>query len=205
MLHTSTVEPRTLGLLKKLMSEPDLRDFTLVGGTALSLRIGHRQSYDLDLFGFPDALNIPMISALLLDYGAVEPQTTSKNIFSTLVNGIKVDFVRYQYPLLHPYSTEEGIRLASLEDIAAMKMAAITGRGRKRDFSDIYFLLKHFSLAEMLELFTQKYPDSNRFLVVKSLNYFDDAEEDDDPVFLQQADWKSIRKAIDKEVKTLLI
>ncbi len=205
MLHTSTVEPRTLGLLKSLMAEPDLRDFTLVGGTALSLRIGHRQSYDLDLFGLPDALNIPMISALLLDYGSIEPQTTSKNIFSVLVNGIKVDFVRYQYPFLHPFSTEEGIRLASLEDIAAMKMAAITGRGRKRDFSDIYFLLKHFSLAEMLDLFTQKYPDSNRFLVVKSLNYFDDAEEDDDHIFLQQADWKSIRKAIDKEVKTLLI
>lgn len=205
MLHTSTVEPRTLGLLEKLMSEPDLQDFSLVGGTALSLRIGHRQSYDLDLFGFPDALNIPMISAILLDYGTVEPQTTSKNIFSTLVNGIKVDFVRYQYPWLRPISSEGGIRLASLEDIAAMKMAAITGRGRKRDFSDIFFLLKHFSLAEMLELFLQKYPDGNRFLVVKSLNYFDDAEGDDDPVFLQPAEWTSIRNAIDKEVKTLLI
>jgi len=84
-------------------------------------------------------------------------------------------------------------------------MAAITGRGRKRDFSDIYFLLKYFSLAEMLDMFTQKYPDSNRFLVVKSLNYFEDAEEDEDPVFFQQADWKTIRKTLDKEVKTLLI
>jgi len=205
MLYTSTVEPGTLGLLKSLMSEPDLQDFTLVGGTALSLRIGHRQSYDLDLFGFPEALNIPMISALLLDYGAVEMQTASKNIFSALVNGIKVDFVRYQYPLIHPFSVEEGIRLASLEDIAAMKLAAITGRGRKRDFSDIYFLLKHFSLAEMLDLFVKKYPDGNRFLTIKSLNYFEDAEEDKDPVFLHQADWKTIRSTIDKEVKTLLI
>ena len=187
------------------MAEPDLLDFTLVGGTALSLRIGHRRSYDLDLFGFPDTLNIPMISALLLDYGPVEPQTASKNIFSALVSGIKVDFVRYQYPFLHPFTTEEGIRLASLEDIAAMKLAAITGRGRKRDFSDIYFLLNHFSLTEMLDLFSQKYPDGNRFLVVKSLNYFEDAEEDGDPVFLQKTDWKTIKATIDKEVNSLLI
>ena len=103
MLYTSTVEPGTLGLLKNLMSEPNLQDFTLVGGTALSLRIGHRQSYDLDLFGFPEALNIPMISALLLDYGAVEMQTASKNIFSALVNGIKVDSGWTHFPLTKPF------------------------------------------------------------------------------------------------------
>ncbi len=203
MLHTATVESRTLGLLKRLMAEPDLAPFNLVGGTALSLRIGHRQSYDLDLFGYPDALNIPMISSLLLDYGTFEVQTASKNIFSAWVDGIKVDFVRYQYQLLQPVSIEDGIRLVSLEDIAAMKLAAVTGRGRKRDFSDIYFLLNHFALPEMIDLYLKKYPDSNRFLLIKSLDYFEDAAEDSDPVFLQKADWPSIKKTISQEVHKL--
>lgn len=203
MLHTATVESRTLGLLKRLMAEPDLAPFNLVGGTALSLRIGHRQSYDLDLFGYPDALNIPMISSLLLDYGTFEVQTASKNIFSAWVDGIKVDFVRYQYQLLEPVSIEDGIRLVSLEDIAAMKLAAVTGRGRKRDFSDIYFLLNHFALPEMIDLYLKKYPDSNRFLLIKSLDYFEDAAEDSDPVFLQKADWPSIKKTISQEVHKL--
>ena len=200
MLHTATVEPGTLGLLNRLMAEPDLAPFNLVGGTALSLRIGHRLSYDLDLFGFPDALNIPLISSLLVDYGHAEVQTASKNIFSVWIEGIKVDFVRYQYGLLRPVSILEGIRLVSLEDIAAMKLAAVAGRGRKRDFADIYFLLDHFSLPAMIDLYQEKYPDGNRFLLLKSLDYFEDAEEDNDPVFLQPADWSSIKKRITREV-----
>ena len=200
MLHTATVEPGTLGLLNRLMAEPDLAPFNLVGGTALSLRIGHRLSYDLDLFGFPDALNIPLISSLLVDYGHAEVQTASKNIFSVWIEGIKVDFVRYQYGLLRPVSILEGIRLVSLEDIAAMKLAAVAGRGRKRDFADIYFLLDHFSLPAMIDLYQEKYPDGNRFLLLKSLDYFEDAEEDNDPVFLQPADWSSIKKRITTEV-----
>lgn len=203
MLHTATVEPGTLGLLNRLMAEPDLAPFNLVGGTALSLRIGHRLSYDLDLFGFPDALNIPLISSLLVDYGHAEVQTASKNIFSVWIEGIKVDFVRYQYGLLRPVSILEGIRLVSLEDIAAMKLAAVAGRGRKRDFADIYFLLDHFSLPAMIDLYQEKYPDGNRFLLLKSLDYFEDAEEDNDPVFLQPADWSSIKKRITTEVHQL--
>lgn len=205
MLHTSTVEPGTLGLLKKLMAEPELQAFNLVGGTALSLRIGHRQSYDLDLFGYPPELDIPMLASILRPYGDIEQLTASKNIFSALVNGIKVDFVRYQYALLRPVTVQEGIRLASLEDIAAMKLAAVTGRGRKRDFADIFFLLNYFPLTEMLDLYMEKYPDGNRFLVMKSLNYFEDAEQDNDPLFLQKADWANIKQTLDKAVNTILL
>ena len=204
MLHTSTVEPGTLGFLKKLMAERDLMPFNLVGGTSLSLQIGHRLSIDLDLFGYPDMLNIPMISSLLLDYGTVEQLVASKNIYSARVKDVKVDFVRYQYPLLEPITLKEGIRLASLKDIAAMKLAAIAGRGRKKDFADLYFLLKHFALPEMLDFYSTKYADGNRFLVLKSLNYFEDAEEDDDLVLIKKTTWTNIKKTIEKEVKMLL-
>lgn len=203
MLHLHTVESGTLGLLKNLMSEADLVPFNLVGGTALALQIGHRVSVDLDLFGYPENLNIPLIASLLSDYGHVEELTASRNIFSVKVNGVKVDFVRYRYSLLAPLSVEEGIRLVSLQDIAAMKLAAITGRGRKRDFTDLFFLMQQISLPDMLDLYEKKYPDGNRFLVLKSLNYFADAEEDEDLTLLQEADWPTVKKAIETAVKQI--
>jgi predicted nucleotidyltransferase component of viral defense system len=185
------------------MSESDLQPFVLVGGTALALQLGHRISFDLDLFGYPGSMDIPMISGLLNQYGEVEQLNASKNIFSARVDDIKVDFVRYAYPLLLPFLEIEGIRMASLRDIAAMKLAAITGRGRKRDFTDLFFLLKKFSLEEMLNFHQQKYPDGNRFLVLKSLNYFTDAEEDEDLVLLQSADWPEVKKTIESAVNKM--
>jgi hypothetical protein len=203
MLYTSTVESATLGLLKSLMAEPHLSSFNLVGGTALSLQIGHRKSIDLDFFGFPDELDIPLISNLLQEYGSLEQLTAAKNIFSVRVNEIKVDFVRYRYAWLKPIHTKDGIRLATLEDIAAMKLSAITGRGRKKDFADLYFLLKHFSLREMVDFYEKKYPDGNMFLLAKSLNYFEDAEEDEDLVLFKKGDWPTMKQTIEKEVKKL--
>lgn len=187
------------------MSETDLAPFTLVGGTALSLQIGHRMSFDLDLFGFPEMLDIPKISSLLMDYGELEQLTASRNIYSVKVNGIKVDFVRYKYDWLSDVQTRQHIRLAGLEDIAAMKISAITGRGRKRDFTDLYFLIKQFSLSQILGFYEQKYPDGNRFLVMKSLLYFADAEEDEDPVLFQPADWAIVKKTIEEEVRKLYV
>ena len=204
MLYTSTVEPRTLGLLKSLMSEPDIIPFNLVGGTALSLQIGHRMSFDLDFFGFPTELNIPLISSVLQEYGMVEQLTASKNIYSAHVGEIKVDFVRYRYPMIKPFSTYDGsLRLAALEDIAAMKMAAITGRGRKKDFADLYFLLRHFSMQEMIDFYLKKYSDGNLFLLSKSLNYFEDADEDADLMLIKKSDWPTMKKTIETEVKKL--
>ncbi|NUQ23108.1 MAG: nucleotidyl transferase AbiEii/AbiGii toxin family protein [Saprospiraceae bacterium] len=205
MLHLHTVEPGTLGLLNNLMTESDLSPFTLVGGTALSLQIGHRKSFDLDLFGFPEVLDIPKIASLLMDYGELEQLTASRNIYSVKVSGIKVDFVRYQYAWLSEVQIQQNIRFAGLEDIAAMKLSAITGRGRKRDFTDLYFLLKQFSLAQILAFYEKKYPDGNRFLVMKSLLYFADAEEDENPVLLEAVDWTTVQKTIEEEVRKLYV
>jgi predicted nucleotidyltransferase component of viral defense system len=144
-----------------------------------------------------------MISGVLQGYGDVEQLAVSKNIFSARVSNVKVDFVRYRYPLLSSPTTTEGIRLVSLQDIAAMKLAAITGRGRKRDFTDLYFLMKQFALAEILDFYEQKYPDGNRFLVLKSLNYFTDAEPDEAPTLFKDADWPTVKKTIENEVKKI--
>ena len=94
---------------------------------------------------------------------------------------------------------EDGLRLAGLKDIAAMKLAAVTGRGTKKDFIDIYFLLQQFSLKEMMEFYTKKYADGSTFLVLKSLTYFEDAEPEQEPVMFNNISWAPIKETILKK------
>lgn len=198
MLHTKTVADGTYALLKDLMAFDSLGDFALAGGTSLSLQIGHRISYDLDFFG-----NTQIdLSTLRQDVEASYPfsvYTSSKNILIGDIRGVKVDFVRYKYPLLSPIIEKDGIRLVSQKDISAMKLAAITGRGKRRDFIDLYFLLGTFSLEEMLGFYKQKYDDGVEMLVLKSLIYFRDADEDEMPRTFQPITWEKVKNRIQKE------
>jgi len=91
---------------------------------------------------------------------------------------------------------ESGIVLADIMDIAAMKLAAITGRGTKKDFIDLYFLLRHFDLQQMLDFYNQKYSDGSEFLVLKSLSWFEDAENNEPPVMLIPENWENIKAVI---------
>jgi Nucleotidyl transferase AbiEii toxin, Type IV TA system len=202
MLHHETVYPKTLGLLRLLMQNKELSDFNLAGGTSLSLQIGHRLSYDLDLFG-TSTLTTEEIFEIVQPFS---PQllSQSKNILILNIDDIKVDFVKYRYAPITPISIyETNLRLLDLPDIAAMKLAAIVGRGRKRDFTDIYFLLQHFTIQEMMGFYTQKYPDGNAFLVLRSLTYFEDADQDESLNLLIQVDWSVIKITILNAVKTL--
>ena len=85
-----------------------------------------------------------------------------------------------------------------------MKLAAITGRGAKKDFIDLYFLLQEFTLAEMISLYEEKYKDGSTFMVLKSLVYFDDAENDEMPEMLKPITWQDIKETIVKENKNYL-
>lgn len=181
---------------------PELNGFNLVGGTSLALQIGHRISVDLDLFG-----NRPFEAHEILDLmhplGTVKALSQSKHILILNINGIKVDFVNYRYPLLQDVLLVDNLRLVSLKDIAAMKLAAIVGRGRKRDFTDIFFLLKHFSLSNLMGFYNAKYADGNEMIVVRSLTYFSDADSDEDISLLKKAEWQTVKKTILKEVNKL--
>jgi predicted nucleotidyltransferase component of viral defense system len=185
------------------MASPELSGFNLAGGTALALQIGHRKSVDLDFFGARPFEKDEMLS-LLEDFGDLYILQHSRNILILNIHGIKVDFVNYKYPWLRQINHTEGIRLVSLADIGAMKLGAITGRGKKRDFTDLYFLLKQFTLLELLGFYREKYPDGNEFLVLRSLTYFDDAEEDNELELFEKADWSEVKKTIEKEVKKIL-
>ena len=169
MLHLSTVEPATLELLRKLQSLPILNNTRLVGGTALALQFGHRKSVDLDFFGHIDVDSLDLQEALQT-IGALTTLKDSKNIHIYSLDGIK-------------------------KDIAAMKITAIIGRGTMKDFVDIYYLLKRkYSITDILNFYTQKYPDGSCFMAMKSLAYFGDADFDVMPYMFSDITWDEIKE-----------
>ena len=191
-----------MGILKNITAISELSGFNLAGGTSLALQIGHRISVDLDFFG-----NRPFETQEILDLlqpvGQVRILSQSKNILVLNVEGVKVDFVNYRYPLIREVLQIESLRLLDLPDIAAMKLAAIAGRGRKKDFIDIYFLLKKYSLAQLFEFYNAKYEDGSIFMVSRSITYFDDADKDEDLMIFKKVSWQTIKDTILKEVKKL--
>jgi predicted nucleotidyltransferase component of viral defense system len=202
MLQTQTVVPELVELLKKIMKEEIFSNYFLVGGTSLALQIGHRNSVDIDLFGNQE-INHDFFFKQLNTFGKTEISKSSKNILITEVEGIKVDFVNYQYQLLENPIEIDGIRMLSKKDIAAMKLNAITGRGSKKDFIDLYFLLQEFSLKQMIGFYNQKYFDGSEFLLYKSLNYFEEADIQPQPKVFKEFDWDEAKKYILGEVKKL--
>jgi hypothetical protein len=145
MLQTNTVEKSTLDLLIKLQSIPLLSHLRLVGGTALALQIGHRKSIHLDFFGTIEETGLE-IAHEIRQYGIVniEIMLDRKSIKMFTIENVKVDIVNYPYDWIDSLIESEGVKMAGKKDIAPMKMAAITNRGSKKDFVDIYFLLKEF-------------------------------------------------------------
>ena len=145
-LQYHTVEQNTLGVLRGLFSLPVLKRARLVGGTSLALQIGHRRSIDIDIFGrinFVEIIN----SNVLSDLGQLVLLNRSPSILSVSINKVKVDLVNYNYPWLEKAIAVDDLCLAGIKDIAAMKLAAIAGRGSKKDFIDLYFLLRNYSLV----------------------------------------------------------
>lgn len=195
MLHTETVEPSTLDLLRRLQRLPNLTSTRLVGGTALALHLGHRKSVDLDMFGTFD----PIVSyrKLLADAGHSVEGAENGTVQSLRVNNVKVDLVNYPYPWLDDAIEEGNIRLAGLRDIAAMKLSAVANRGRKKDFIDVARLLDVFSLDQMLSLYKEKFSVSELSFPLRGLMYFDDAEEDPMPeMFDSNFTWENVKKTV---------
>lgn len=202
MLHLGTIEPKTLELLRRLQSLSIFEHSRLVGGTALALQLGHRKSIDLDMFGSIEATSEEIQDACR-NAGELEISKTSKNINIYWVDGIKVDCVNYPYEWLEECKVLDGLRLASVNDIAAMKISAIINRGTKKDFIDLDFLLKEMSLNQILDLYDKKYPDGSRFIAIKSLTYFEDAESDPMPYMFNDVTWDDVKGSIITEVQKL--
>lgn len=201
MLSIQTIEPDTLELLRCLASKPELAQTRLVGGTALALQYGHRQSIDLDFFGALPEDKEELI-AMAARVGKVTVTNRSKMIVQTIINGVKVDFVDYsRYAWIDEPISGDGFVLASDKDIAAMKVNAIIGRGTRKDFIDLYVLLQHYSLTEIMDFYKQKYPEFSEYRAILSMTYFEDAEMQDMPKMFIDTPWDSMKKTIIKAVE----
>lgn len=199
MLSYQTVNDHTLELLKHLSAVPEFSAMRLVGGTSLALQYGHRTSVDLDFFGTFDT-ETPF-SDILRRYGKLTILKESEKIKVYLLDGIKVDFVYYDYPWLCDPLKVDGLTLAVPSDIAAMKVNAIEGRGSKKDFIDLYFLLKNYTLEEILDFYKQKHPEHSVFRALMSMSYFDDADAQPTPRMFEQVSWEEIKEGVLQEVR----
>jgi len=207
MLYTKTVESGTLSLLNKLMEIPSLQKFSLVGGTALALRYGHRSSIDLDLFCHEKFDQTIIESELKIEFSdkfVFESGHKNIGIFCN-IQRIKVDIIYYPHPPIAEVVVEDKIRMYSSADISAMKIQAILGRTRKKDFWDLYELLQHYPLQQMIDWHKQKYPSQMLAISIpNAISYFVEAEESETPVSFKGQTWDGIKKGISKKVSEYL-
>ncbi len=199
MLHKETVSGPTLELLKKLLQDQLVRDFFLVGGTALALQIGHRISEDIDLFTTRDFDENSMLVKLEKQYG-FKLDYQDKNTLKGMIGSVKVDLICHSYPLVKPLMVIEGTRMASLEDIAAMKLNAISGNGtRKKDFIDVAYLSSSITFSEMIGAYEKKYASRNTVMVTKAVNYYEDIDLKAKVQVLDKGyRWENITSRLDK-------
>jgi len=205
--HLEGLTGKQIEVMRQIGPSMQERGFYLAGGTALSIYYGHRLSVDLDWFlpgPMGDALVLAeWIRAADLDFATDQ---TGPGTLHGKIQGVRVTFLEYRYPLLQPLTKLEklGISLASLDDLASMKLSAIAQRGQRKDFCDIYFLgMKHHPLQDLLRLYRRKFKVKDISPVLYGLSYFDDAESEPMPRLLLKVQWKTIKKTIQNWVKEL--
>ena len=134
--------------------------------------------------------------------GDVRVEARAENTLNLSIADVKVDLIRYRYPLLQDLVHAASYQMLSIPDIAAMKLAAITNRGSKKDFFDLHFLLERFSIQEILTFYERKFPGHDTFSVIRSLAYFDDAEEEPDPIMLAEVSWEQVQATAFQAVRS---
>jgi len=203
MLYKKTVSDQLWSTLRILMKMGSLNNFRLVGGTSLSLQLGHRISVDIDLFTDADygSIDFEEIDQSLLqtfnvvDMGYGGNQTIGKSYYvgASLEHLVKLDFF-YTDPFVFDMLQVDDIRIAPLEEITAMKLEVIGSGGRKKDFWDLHELLDHFSLNQMIAFYEKRYPygHSKQALISQLINFVQ-ANEDFEPICLRGKHWELIK------------
>lgn len=176
----------------------------LAGGTALAFYLGHRLSYDLDFFTTHKFQGMVLLKKLEKLKTYRHGRSAEGTILGEL-GDVKFSLFYYPYPLIKNTNPFNKIQLADMADIAAMKIAAISERGSRKDFIDLYFLCQIYPLDEILEFYEKKYKklSSNIVHIKKSLVYLFDAEQEAMPIMIQNISWKKIKDFFEKSIKTI--
>jgi hypothetical protein len=206
-----------IAALATLASTPIAERFYLAGGTALAVLLGHRESVDLDFFSespFDPTLEIRPLPSTNWSVASIEPSTAHLWYRSSTGDSVKVSLLGYPYPILRPFHSGKApldprIRLASIEDIVAMKLSAIGSRGSRRDFVDLFFAMKAngLSLQGALSLFAEKFQGTHvdQYHFARALSYFQDAEREPAPKMLVDLDWESVKREFESAARTLIL
>lgn len=203
-LHLEVLNNKQREILPQLSF---LKDFYLAGGTALALQIGHRTSVDFDFYA-PKHFDVKKLyQEIERVFGsrAVKTGDAENTLFCT-ISQVSTSFFWYKYELIKKPIKVKGVRVASVEDVVAMKLIAISHRPKIRDYIDIYYLLKNFSLNEMFSLVSKKYSNFNQYYTIRALGYFEDIKEEDERpirVFDKDFSWEKAKEKIFEEVKKL--
>lgn len=206
-MFEQTISKQTRSNLEILSSADFIKKFYLAGGTAAALQLGHRISEDLDFFSEKEFLPDNLIESLRSSGELI----IDKKLPDTLLGGFnetKISFFHYPYPMLYEFSSFLSVDLASLVDIACMKIDTVASRGLKRDFVDLYFIMenRNYKLGQLLTFFQEKYSGVKYNLnhIKKSLIYFDETNGDPDPnILMSNYSWQKIKEFFIAEVKNL--
>ncbi|HAS00106.1 MAG: hypothetical protein US57_C0011G0046 [Candidatus Moranbacteria bacterium GW2011_GWC2_37_73] len=200
-MYHETIDEQTMRVFEKIKKIDILKSFYLAGGTALAIELGHRKSIDLDFFSKENFSPVEL-KKLLPEIGSVVVVGEEDGTLHCTIDGVKVSFLRYEYELLFPLVEFEGVKMADERDIAAMKIDAISSRGSKKDFIDLYILLKKYELRELINFFEKKFNNIqyNMLHILKSLTFFEDAEGDPMPMMFALENWDVVKKVIVEKV-----
>lgn len=202
----NTLPTKTAQLVEKIdqLQPKFLKSFYLSGGTGLSLQLGHRESEDLDFFN-SESFNTLQLEKEVNSIGQLSDTELAAGTLNTFVDGVKLQFLEYRYPLLEPLTDWHGMQICSILDIACTKLQTVSMRGSKKDFVDIFFLFDIYTLPELLEKAKIKYSavDYNQAHILKSLVYFEDAEVQPMPRMIKTANWDEIKVKMVREVKNI--
>jgi hypothetical protein len=197
-MHQEFIAPNTKRVLEALSNSGLTKDFYLAGGTALALYLGHRHSIDLDWFSDSFFCN-SKFKEKLSKIGKLIINQMDEGILNGVLDGVKISFFDYPYPLISEKTKyQKNIYLAGKPDIAAMKLDAIATRGSGKDFIDLYFLLKEYSMEELLGFLRKKFRkiEYNETHLLKHLIYFDDVDTENMVKMTKEIDWNEVKDSL---------
>jgi hypothetical protein len=195
-MHVETIDTLSLKNLKLLQKENLLNDFYLAGGTAVALHLGHRISYDLDFFN-PKTFDGLLLKRIISNLGNYKDTFSNENNMIGIFNGTRLSFIYYKSEMTGEFLNFAGIKIAAIEDLIAMKIEAISQRGKKRDFIDLFAMMKNsaMTLSDVMSLYRKKYKgfNINEIHVLKSFIFFADAEKDQMPELKLPIQWTEVK------------
>ncbi len=201
MLRTGRLSSQTLELLNTLESK--LSDFYLAGGTALAMYYEHRVSHDLDFFSVESFRPEVLLEYLKRQALFVEKVRIHTGTLEAEIHGVRVSFFEYYYPLIGPFNKYRSLAVASIIDIAAMKLGAVAARAEKKDYFDLAEIIKRETSEAVLGAFVMKYGrEVDLYHIIRAITFFNDVENSPDPLEAVMT-WKEVKKSLEAKSNEL--